>query len=412
MIWYLLFLKLNNSTNEVSSDTVENKNTNLKRRQNEFDNQPVSEKAKKIRKSDNEEEPPTKRQKTDETSKMSGETITGELEEPITLEEFNEIIGFEGLEEIEEKMEPDAIKEIMQSENTQNIILYSHITEETFNFFVELSKRYWKVDPSSSCFPDDINEQYKERIYEIVQRNNFSFPISMFDYYKLLKTQEFKESELEEIADLDSNIIQNNSNKLDFIECFLLKFVHILTFQSRNDCIDQNIEIINMLIDLINRYVMFYSYLLILKEVINMINNNDIDNLQKTKEELIYSINQNFLSYLSNLSDKEKFDNYFDITNWLNEYSTDINININEDLGDLVDLKLFDYLDNFSNLIKKQHDGNQMKKIIERLSYMYFGFIHLSYKQIASEIKTKCFDHVEKQLIKKIFSLLEYQLLN
>ncbi|ORD92839.1 hypothetical protein HERIO_2660 [Hepatospora eriocheir] len=164
MIWYLLFLKFNNSSNEASFEMVEKLNINFKQEQSEFNNQSFSEKAIKIAKSDNEEESLIKRQKIDETSKMSGETITGELEEPITLEEFNEIMRLEGLEGLKEILKPDEIKEIMifdannemiqskdleektgfdeqtqfneleKAGSTQSIILYPHITEETFSF--------------------------------------------------------------------------------------------------------------------------------------------------------------------------------------------------------------------------------------------------------------------------------------
>ncbi|ORD95443.1 hypothetical protein HERIO_2494 [Hepatospora eriocheir] len=424
MIWYILFLKLNNSTNEVSSDTVENKNTNLKRKQNEFDNQPVSEKAKKINKTDNEEESSIKRQKTDETSKMSGETITGELEEPITFEEFKEIIGIEGLEEI---MEPDAIEEIMKLDpikemiqsdefekltgfyeqtqfnelekagSTQKIILYPHITEETFSFFKELDKRF--NVPSS----DDINQQYKENIYRIIQRKDFSFPITTKDFYKILKTKAFNKSELEKIANLDLNTIQSKSNKLNFFECFLLRFVHILTYQNYKDYKEENIEIINILIDLLNEYIKFYSYFLKLKEVVIMINNDDIENLQTTKEEFIDLIDKNFLSRFNSLTKDEKFNEFENFIGSINRYLKSDAFFINEEIGGL---NLFEYFKDISKSFDDRLDKNNKKKILKLISYIYLGYIHFSCKIDLIKLKKCYFTDEKSKLLRDFINLM------
>ncbi|ORD97081.1 hypothetical protein HERIO_1039 [Hepatospora eriocheir] len=189
--------------------------------------------------------------------------------------------------------------ELEKAGSTQSIIRYPHITKKTFNFFVELKERFKKFRKlKNSFFPDDINQQYKMKICNIIQRRYISFSITTFKFYKILKTKDFNESKLVEIANLDLNTIQNNPNKLNFFECFLLRFVHVLSYQDHKDYTKKNTKLINRLIDLLNEYIKFHSYFLKLKEMVIMINNDDIDNLQTTKEKFIVLINQNFFQVL------------------------------------------------------------------------------------------------------------------
>ncbi|ORD99190.1 hypothetical protein A0H76_1255 [Hepatospora eriocheir] len=251
---------------------------------------------------------------------MSCKNRPEELEESILLNELigsdllrtlnnsvslNEIIEIAKFEEDEELLQSE---ELEKPQRAQNIIQYSHITEETFDFFVELSKTIEEIkNPIIKCFSDDIDKQYKEKICEIIQRRDFSFSISSLSFYNILKTKTFNNSKLIEIANLDFNANQNDSNKLNYFECFLLRFVHILTCQDYKDYKRENIEIINLLIDLLNKYIKFYFYFFKLKDVVIMINNDDIDNLQNTKKEFIDFINENFLSRINSFTKKEKY---------------------------------------------------------------------------------------------------------
>ncbi|ORD99343.1 hypothetical protein A0H76_1003 [Hepatospora eriocheir] len=355
---------------------------------------------------------------------MSGETITGELEEPITLEESNEIMRLEGLEEI---MEPDAIEEIMKLDpikemieseefekltgfyeqtklkesekprTTQKIIQYSHITEETFSFFKELEKRF--NVPSS----DDINQQYKENIYRIIQRSDILFPKTPYEFYKILKTKKFNESKLVEISNLGLNTIQNNSNKLNFFECFLLRFVHILSYKKYIDFKDINTKIINILIDLLNKYIKFYSYFLKLKEVVNMINNDDIDNLQTTKKEFIDLINQNFLSRINSLTKKEKEYKYERFIASINKFLNSVVVHTRENIGGL---SLFEYLGDVSKIFDDKLDKNNKKKILKSITYIYFGYIHSSCKTDLILTKKSYFTREKSILLNTFINLM------
>ncbi|ORD99624.1 hypothetical protein A0H76_524 [Hepatospora eriocheir] len=340
---------------------------------------------------------------------MSGETITGELEEPITFEEFKEIIGIEGLEEIEEKMEPDEIKNIMifeankkmmQSENTQNIILYSHITEETFSFFVELSKTFNEIkNKKNGFFSDDINQQYKDNIYRIIQRKDFSFPITTKDFYKILKTKEFNEIDLKKIANLDLNTIQSKSNKLNFFECFLLRFVHVLSYKHYKDYKRENIKIINILIDLLNEYIKFYLYFLKLKEVVIIINNDDIDNFKNTKKEFIDLINQNLLSRINSFTNKEKIFKCDKINESINSYLKSDKFSLYNKIGGL---SLFKYFEDISKSFDDRLDKNNKKKIFKLISYIYLGYIHSSCKTDLIS-KKECYFTSEKSILLRNF---------
>ncbi|ORD99184.1 hypothetical protein A0H76_1261 [Hepatospora eriocheir] len=193
MIWNLLFIKFNNSSDEVFFELFDKLNINSKQEESESSNQPFPEKRIQIAKSDSDEEPPVKRQKTEEISKMDEEIIPRELEETIELEDLEKLINLDEIEKImvfktiEEFVQTEKFEEIIEFDeqtqfktlekprSTQNIIQYSHITEETFNFFVEFLKKFDDSFSSVNIVLNDIEEQYKEKICEVLQEAIFHF---------------------------------------------------------------------------------------------------------------------------------------------------------------------------------------------------------------------------------------------
>ncbi|ORD92836.1 hypothetical protein A0H76_2854 [Hepatospora eriocheir] len=169
---------------------------------------------------------------------MDEEIIPRELEETIEFEDLEKLINLDEIEKImvfktiEEFVQTEKFEEIIEfGEQTQfktlekprsiqNIIQYSHITEETFNFFVEFLKKFDVSFSSVNIILDDIEEQYKEKICEVLQRSDFSFPIFMLYFHDILKIKTFNESKLEKIANLDLNVDQNDSKKLSYFEYF------------------------------------------------------------------------------------------------------------------------------------------------------------------------------------------------
>ncbi|ORD99355.1 hypothetical protein A0H76_989 [Hepatospora eriocheir] len=416
MIWNLTFFKFTNNSDEASFELVDKLNTNSKQEESESSNQPFPEKAIEIAKSDSKEEPPVKRQKTEETSKMSCKNRPEELEESIIL---NELIGSDLLRTLNNSVNLDEIKQIVKFEEdeellqskelekpqrAQNIIQYSHITEETFDFFVELSKTIEEIkNPIIKCFSDDIDKQYKEKICEIIQRSDFSFSISSFSFYNILKTKNFNNSELIKIANLDFNADQNDSNKLSYFECFLLRFVHILTYQDYKDYNRQNIEVINTLIDLLNEYIKFYFYFLKLKDVVIMINNDDIDNLQNTKKEFTDLINQNFLSHINSFTKDEKFSKCDKIIESINRHLKNSKIFSPKEIRNLI---LFEYVKDVSKIFDDKLDKNQKREILQLISYMYLGYIHYSCKTDLILTKDCYFNREKSRLLNNFINLM------
>ncbi|ORD96219.1 hypothetical protein HERIO_1829 [Hepatospora eriocheir] len=377
MIWNLIFLKFTNNSDEASFELVDKLNTNSKQEESESSNQPFPEKAIEIAKSDSEEEPLLKRQKTEETSKMSCKNRPEKLEESSEVDELVKLKNSVSLDEIKVIVKFEEGEELLQSEelekprSTQSIIQYSHITEETFNFFVELPKKF------GESFSDDINQQYKNEFCRIIQRRDILFPTTTYEFYKILKTQAFNNSKLIEITNLDFNADQNDSNKLNYFECFLLRFVHILTYQYYKDYKKENIEVVNVLIDLLNKYIKFYFYFLKLKEMVIMINNDDLDNLQNTKEEFIDFINENFLCHINSFTKEEKYSKCAKIIISINRI---LKYSKNFSHKKIRNFIMFKYVKDVSKIFDDKLDKKQKIKILQSISYMFQWYIHYSCK--------------------------------
>ncbi|ORD95376.1 hypothetical protein HERIO_2543 [Hepatospora eriocheir] len=268
------------------------------------------------------------------------------------------------------------------------------------SFFIELENRF------GESISDNINQQYKEIIYRIIQRRGFSFPIATYEFYIILKTKTFNESKLEKITNLDLNTIQSKSNRLNFFECFLLRFVHVLTYQHYNDYKyykEENIEFINILIDLLNEYIKFYSYFLKLKEVVNMINNDDIENLQSTKEEFIDLIDKNFLSRFNSFTENEKL---YKCKKFIESINKFFKIGKFYQREKIEYFMVFEYFEDISKLRGIKLDKNHMKKIFKLISYMYLGYIHSSCETNLISTRNSYFEAEKIKVLRNFINLM------
>ncbi|ORD95706.1 hypothetical protein HERIO_2281 [Hepatospora eriocheir] len=92
--------------------------------------------------------------------------------------------------------------------------------------------------------------------------------------------------------------------KLNYFECFLLRAVHYLT---KHDDLKKtkNFIVVNVFIDLLNRFIEFYKYLNKLEEVFKLIKDNNEDILPGKLDEIVSIIIQKFLLQFKLFEEKE-----------------------------------------------------------------------------------------------------------
>ncbi|ORD99158.1 hypothetical protein A0H76_1305 [Hepatospora eriocheir] len=173
------------------------------------------------------------------------------------------------------------------------IIQYSHIKQKNYNFLNEFQKLTEK---------EELNATYRKNLSKILNRK-FEFTIPLENFLIILNQKTFNKDKLNQIANLN-NMTTDDNYELNYFECFLLRAVHCLT---KHDDLEKtkNFKVANVFIDLLNRFIEFYEYLNKLKEVFELINNNDENILPTKLDEIVSIINQKFLLQLESFKEKE-----------------------------------------------------------------------------------------------------------